>query len=29
MLGDLNGWIEDRVRVGITIAFGVPEENYK
>ena len=27
LLGDLNGWIEDRVRTGITAAFGVHEEN--
>ena len=27
MLGDLNGWIGDRVRAGITGAFGVPGEN--
>ena len=24
---DLNRWIEDRARAGITGAFGVPEEN--
>ena len=24
---DLNGWIEDRIRAGITGAFGVPGEN--
>ena len=28
VLGDLNGWTEDRVRVGITGAFGVSGENY-
>ena len=27
VLGDLNGWIADRVRAGITGAFGVPGEN--
>ena len=27
VLGDLNGWIEDIVRAGITGAFGVPVEN--
>ena len=27
MLGDLNGWIGDRVRASITGAFGVPREN--
>ena len=27
ILGDLNGWIEDRKRAGITGAFGVPGEN--
>ena len=27
ILGDLNGWIGDRKRVGITSAFGVPGEN--
>ena len=27
VLGDLNGLIGDRVRAGITDAFGVPEEN--
>ena len=27
MLGDLNGWIGDRTRDGITGAFGVPGEN--
>ena len=27
MLGDLNGWIGDRVRASITGAFGVPGEN--
>ena len=26
-LEDLNGWIGDRVRAGITGAFGVPGEN--
>ena len=26
-LGDLNGWIGDRTRAGITSAFGVPGEN--
>ena len=26
ILGDLNGWIRDRTRVGITGAFGVPGE---
>ena len=26
VLGDLNGWIGDRVRAGITVAFGVPGE---
>ena len=26
-LGDLNGWIGDRTRAGITGAFGVPGEN--
>ena len=26
ILGDLNGWIEDRTRTGITSAFGVPGE---
>ena len=25
--GDLNGWIGDRTRAGITGAFGVPGEN--
>ena len=27
MLGDLNGWIGDRMRASITGAFGVPGEN--
>ena len=27
MLGDLKGWIRDRVRASITSAFGVPREN--
>ena len=27
ILGDLNGWIGDRMRAGITGAFGVPGEN--
>ena len=27
ILGDLNGWIEDRIRAAITAAFGVPGEN--
>ena len=27
ILGDLNGWIGDRTRTGITGAFGVPGEN--
>ena len=27
MLGDLNGWIRDRMRASITGAFGVPGEN--
>ena len=27
MLGDLNGWVGDRVRVGITCVFGVSGEN--
>ena len=27
ILGDLNGWIGDRTRDGITGAFGVPGEN--
>ena len=27
VLGDLNGWIGDRVRTDITGAFGVPGEN--
>ena len=27
ILGDLNGWIGARTRVGITYAFGVPGEN--
>ena len=27
VLGDLSGWIGDRVRAGITGAFGVPGEN--
>ena len=27
ILGDLNGWIGDRARTGITGAFGVPGEN--
>ena len=26
LLGYLNGWIGDRVRVSITVAFGVPRE---
>ena len=26
ILGDLNWWIEDRIRAGITGAFGVPRE---
>ena len=26
MLGDLNGWIGDRVRIDITGAFGFPEK---
>ena len=28
MLGDLNGWIGDRVRASITCAFGVPGGNH-
>ena len=27
MLGDLNGWIGDRVRDGITSVFGLPEND--
>ena len=27
ILGDLNGWIRDMTRAGITVAFGVPGEN--
>ena len=27
ILGDLNGWIGDRTRAGITSFFGVPREN--
>ena len=27
VLGDLNGWIRDRVRAGITGASGAPGEN--
>ena len=27
MLEDLNGWLGDRLRVGITGEFGVPGEN--
>ena len=27
VMGDLNGWVGDRVRAGITGAFGVPGEN--
>ena len=27
ILGDLNGWIGDRARTGITGAFRVPREN--
>ena len=27
ILGDLNGWIGNTVRAGITSAFGVPREN--
>ena len=27
ILGDLNGWIGERTRAGITGAFGVPGEN--
>ena len=27
VLGDLNGWIGDRMRAGITITFGVPGKN--
>ena len=27
ILGDLNGWIGDRIRPGITGDFGVPGEN--
>ena len=27
ILGDLNVWIGDRERAGITVAFGVPGEN--
>ena len=27
IVGDLNGWIENRTRAGITGAFGVPGEN--
>ena len=29
ILGDLNGWIEDRIRAGITGAFEVSGENNK
>ena len=28
VLGDLNGWDEDRIRVSETGDFGVPGENY-
>ena len=28
ILGDLNGWIRDRVRAGITGTFGDPGDNY-
>ena len=28
ILGDLNGWIGDRVKAGITSVFGVQGENY-
>ena len=27
ILGDLNGWIGDRIKAGITVAFGVLGEN--
>ena len=27
MLGDPNGWVRDRLKVGITDRFGVPGEN--
>ena len=27
ILGDLNGWVKDRTRAGITGAFGVPGEH--
>ena len=27
ILGDLNGWIGDKIRTGIAGAFAVPEEN--
>ena len=27
VLGDLNGWVGDKVRVGITCAFTAPGEN--
>ena len=27
ILGDLNGWIRDRMRAGITGAFRIPGEN--
>ena len=27
VLGDLNGWVGDRMKAGITGAFGVPGEN--
>ena len=26
IVGDLNGWIRDRIRAGITGAFGIPGE---
>ena len=27
MMGDLSGWVEDRVKKKITVAFGVPGES--
>ena len=27
-LGEVNGWVTDRVRVSVTGDFGVPGENY-
>ena len=29
VVGDLNGWVGDRIRTGMTFSFGVPGEDDK